>query len=114
MKTLLVMAGVIAFLGVPRANATIELRLINAAGGGDTGWITLNSNVVSFNGTVGNYTINVSTSISSNSSNPMLDLNSTDNSVGNSNPGTLIVETIANGYTLARSEERRVGKECRS
>ena len=103
MKTLFLMAGVAALIGVPRANATIEIRLINTAGSGDTGWVTNPGNVITFNGVVGNYTVNISTGLNLGSLglNPFLDLNSIDATTGGTSPGTLLIETIANGYTIS-------------
>lgn len=95
-KAILVVVAVVATLCAPRANATTEIRLINGAG--DTGWIT-GTNAVTFNGVVGNYSINVSTGISNNGVNPFLDLNSVNvTTVGAA--GTLIIETLADGYTV--------------
>jgi hypothetical protein len=98
-KAILVVVAVVGSLCVPHANATTEIRLINTAGSGDTGWIVAAGNMVNFNGTVGNYSINVSTGISQNGVNPFLDLSSI-NLTTVSNAGTLIIETLAPNYTV--------------
>jgi len=94
-NAIIVLVGVIALLSAPRASATIEIRLINGAS--DTGWLTSATNTITFNGSVGNYSINVSTGISSDGINPFLDLNSVDRTTA-APAGTLIIETLANGY----------------
>jgi len=96
-KAVLVVVAVVATLCAPRANATTEIRLIN--GLSDTGWIVNAGNSVTFSGTVGNYSLNVSTGISSNGVNPFLDLSSVD-MTGVASAGTLIIETLAPDYTV--------------
>src|ERR1700722_5053405 len=107
-----IMAGVAALLGVPRANATVEIRLIDTVGGttvGDTGWLSggtctaSTANSCTFVGVVGNYSLNVSTGSASNTINPFLDLNSI-NSTTSSTPGTLVIETLNTGYTTSTPE----------
>ena len=68
---MLAAAGVLAFLCAPHANATMQIKLTNGAssvtitdgGAGDSCAI---ANCVTFNGTLGNYLINVSTGLTNN------------------------------------------------
>jgi len=100
MKVLAVTAFLAALIGVPQANATIEIRLINpTVAGADTGWLVFAGNTATFNGPVGNWDINVSTSIQDDGTDPVLDLNSVDHALIAS-PGGMIIETIANGYAV--------------
>lgn len=97
MQALFTLAGVISFLCVAQATPTTEIRLINV-GFADTGWIVFAIDTPSFDGVVGNYDINISNGTSVYSANPSLELSSVD-STPSSNPGTLIIETMANDYT---------------
>jgi PEP-CTERM motif len=87
----------------PQASATLELSLSNngasvtvADGGALDSCAAVNC--VTYNGSLGNYMINVSTGISNNSINPYLDLNSINFALG-SNAGMLTIQTSQNGYT---------------
>jgi len=109
MKAFLAIAGLVALLGVPKANASIEVRIINVVGGvavGDTGWIIgtgdgINSAI--FSGTVGNYNVTGDTAVShvGTGSNPLLDMAYNATALTNANPGTIIIEAMANTYTTA-------------
>lgn len=104
MKAFLAIAGLVALLGVPKANATIEVRIINVVGGvavGDTGWTAGTGNGIDsaiFTGTVGNYTVTSDIAVSHLTSNPLLDMAYSATSQANPNPGTIIIEAMANGY----------------
>ena len=99
MKKILMLAGILASLGAPWANATVEVRVINTAGGGDTGWIACAGTSCSFVGTVGNYSLTSNISVQNLGFNPFLDLSySATTSV--TGAGTLLFETMANGYTF--------------
>jgi hypothetical protein len=105
MKTLLAIAGVAALLWVPRANATVEVRIINIDPNGttidgDTGWITGTATNASFVGAVGNYDITSAVSVAHTTTNPLLDLSYGAHTLTNSNPGTIIIEAMSNGYTV--------------
>jgi hypothetical protein len=105
MKRLFLVLGILAFLGVPFVNATVEVRIVNTGtGGGDTGWIICAGTSCS-TGTiaVGNYDIVSNIAIQDNGANPILDV-SYDAHTTDSTPGTLIFEAIANGYTLNTPE----------
>jgi hypothetical protein len=97
MKTLLVMAGIVAFLAAPAANATIEVRITNTAGGGDTGWITCAGSSCVFAGAVGNYFVASNVASRVDPSNPFLDM-SYSATTSNANPGTIVIEAMADGY----------------
>jgi hypothetical protein len=99
MKKMLMLFGLVAVLGVSLANATVEVRIINTAGGGDTGWIVCAGASCSFVGAVGNYSIASNIASQSNGTNPFLDLSySARTSVAGA--GTIMFEAIANGYTV--------------
>lgn len=99
MKKFALLSGILAFLGIPFANATVEVRIINPITG-DTGWVvcaamTCTTGTV----TVGNYMASV-TAFQNIGINPLLDLSYTANTT-NSNPGLLVFEAIANDYTVS-------------
>lgn len=100
MKKFLVMAGFLASLSAPWASASVEVRIINTAGGGDTGWIVCAATSCLFAGAVGNYNVALDSAIQNNSINPLLDLAYQANSTV-ANPGTIIFEAMANGYTVS-------------
>jgi hypothetical protein len=99
MKKFLMLAGVLASLGVPLANATVEVRVSNGAAG-DSGWMVCGGTTCVFTGAVGNYSFTLDSAVQNNSLNPLLDMTYQANST-NSNPGTLVIEAIANGYTVS-------------
>jgi len=105
MKTLtgVLLAGALALVCIPQANATVEITLTNGASSvtvidGAVGDVCSAANCVTFSGAVGNYLINISTGIAQNSTNPYLDLNSV-NLTTLSNAGLLTISTSSNGYT---------------
>ena len=107
MKKLLILMGILAAFGVPWASATVEVRIIDVVGGvavGDTGWITSSGAIVSFSGAVGNYDIATDTAVQHTSSNPILDMNYSASTINSSNPGTIIIEAMADGYLQSTPE----------
>jgi hypothetical protein len=108
---LFVVALVTTVIAPPQAKAILTLTLQNgsttvsisdACAAGCTGGTDLNglANVVTFIGTVGDWLVNVSTTLSNNNTNPLLDLNSIDSYLtasGGSSP--LTIEASQNGYT---------------
>jgi hypothetical protein len=103
MKKFVLLSGILAFLGIPFANATVEVRVINVVGGvavGDTGWIQCVGASCIFTGAVGNYDITSDITVQHTSSNPLLDLAYSASTTINSNPGTIIIEGMANGYAV--------------
>jgi len=98
MKNLFAIVGLVA-LGIPCAYATVEVRIINTAGGGDTGWVQCAGTSCSFLGAVGNYNIALNLAIQSNSTNPLLDMTYNANTLI-AHAGTIEFEAIADGYTL--------------
>jgi hypothetical protein len=79
--------------------SSVEIRIINTAGGGDTGWIVCPTSSCSFVGAVGNYSVASDIATMSTINNPFLDLSySARTSVANA--GTIIFEAIADGYTV--------------
>jgi hypothetical protein len=116
MRTLIGLAGIVAFLGVPLANATVEVRIANT--GGDTGWLQCSAPGVSiisgvgvagalictatsaaFSGSVGAYNITSDTSVRDDPGNPLLDESYSANNTGGS-PGNIIIEAMANTYSV--------------
>lgn len=95
-KTLLLMAGIVAFLGVPRANATVEVRIVNGAAG-DTGWITCADPTCNFVGVVGNFQLASDIAFKFDGINPFLDM-AYSASTTVANAGTLVIEAMASGY----------------
>src|SRR4051794_26613014 len=100
MKAFLAIAGLVALLGVPRANASIEVRIINISTAGvvvgDTGWIIGTGdgiNTAIFSGAVGNYQVTGSTAVShaGTGSNPLLDMAYNASTLTNANPGTIVI-----------------------
>jgi len=110
MKKFLLLAGVLASLGVSLANASVEVRIINAAGGGDTGWIVCGGTSCSTGAiTVGNYTIASNIAIQlNNGNNPLLDMSYVA-STSVANAGTIVFEAMANGYTVNAPSTQLVG-----
>ena len=103
MKRLLILTSILAALGVPWAGATVEVRIIDIVGGvavGDTGWLQSATAIESFSGAVGNYDVATDTAVQHTGSDPVLDMAYSASTLTNSNPGTLIIEAIANGYTI--------------
>jgi hypothetical protein len=103
MKKLFVLFFILVSLCcVPLANATIEIRIINAAGGGDTGWITCGGNACGFVGAVGNYFFTSDVTTRLDPVNPFLDMaySATTSTV---NPGAITIEAMADGYTTYSS-----------
>jgi hypothetical protein len=81
------------------ANATMEIRIINTAGGGDTGWIQCAGTSCTFAGSVGNYFLASDITARLDPLNPFLDL-SYSTSTTNANAGTIIIESMATSYTI--------------
>jgi hypothetical protein len=102
------LTGILASLGVPWANATVEVRIINALGGGDTGWIQCAATSCMFSGAVGNYSVALDSAIQNFGINPFLDLDYQANTTV-TGAGTIIFEAMANGYTLNTPETKLVG-----
>jgi len=104
MKKFLLLAGVLASLGVSLANASVEVRIINAAGGGDSGWIVCGGTSCSTGTiTVGNYSIALNTAVQLNNGlNPVLDMSYLASTTV-ANAGTIMFEAMANGYTIPLS-----------
>jgi hypothetical protein len=102
MKKLLLLTTIVSALGVPWASADVEVRIINTAGGGDTGWVLCSGaavNSCSTSGAVGNYDITSNIAIKDDGGATVLDL-SYDAHTSVSNAGTIIFEAIATGYNL--------------
>ncbi len=98
------LAGIVVLFSAPQANATVEIILSNNGStvdvvDGGPGDSCAAANCVTYNGVVGNYSINVSTGTSDSVFPPFLDLNSVDKTATAGNPGTLTIETSDNGYT---------------
>src|SRR5260370_8591992 len=108
MKKILMLAGILASLGAPWANATVEIRIINAAGGGDTGWVTCGGVSCVFAGAVGNYNVALDSAVQNLGINPLLDMAYQANSLI-ANPGTIIFEAMANGYTTNTPQIQFIG-----
>jgi hypothetical protein len=105
MKKFFILTCILAALGVPWANATVEVRIINlnstgTAAVGDTGWITCAGSNCSFVGAVGNYDLTSDITVQHLASNPLLDMSYSASNQTNSNPGTIIIEAMADGYNL--------------
>ena len=101
MKRLLLLAGAFTILGVPWANATVEIRAYNTAGGGDTGWIVCPDPSCGFNMlAVGNYTVTASLAVKNDGFNPFLDLSYSATNGVVAVPGTIIFEALADGYSV--------------
>jgi hypothetical protein len=97
MKTFLVLACIVAFLGVPLANATVEVRITNTAGGGDTGWVLCADPSCLVTGPVGNYFVTLDLAVKMDGVNPFLDM--TYNASSRiANAGTIVIEAMADGY----------------
>jgi hypothetical protein len=103
MKKFVLRLCVLAFLGSPFANATVEVRIIDVVSGsvaGDTGWVQCATSFCQFSGAVGNFDITSDLSIQHTASNPLLDLSYSASTLTNTNPGTIIIEGMADGYAL--------------
>jgi hypothetical protein len=96
MKAFFGLLGMVALIGIPRANATVEVRVINV-GVADTGWIQCPDPSCSFLGPVGNYFLALDSGVRLDPSNPFLDMTYSANTTSGS-PGDLIIETMADGY----------------
>lgn len=101
--TIAAMCGAIALACAPRASATVQITLTNGASSvtlvdGAAGDSCAVANCVTFNGTLGNYIVNVSTGLANNGINPFLDLNSVNLALGG-NAGLLTISASANNYT---------------
>ena len=103
MRKILILAGILASLGVPWASATVEVRIINV-GVADTGWITCATATCSFVGALGNYSITSDITVQNTTSNPLLDMSYSASSLTNSNPGTIVIEAMASGYNVNTPE----------
>ena len=114
--TVLAVAGVLALVCAPQANATVEITLTNGASSitvvdGSAQDSCAAANCVTYNGSIGNYVISVSTGLSNNAGvNPFLDLNSV-NMVfppslgGPSGPaGVLTIATSNTGFTTQATQ----------
>jgi len=97
MKKFLMMAGILASL-VTGASASVEVRIINAAGGGDTGWIQCADPSCTFLGAVGNYFLTLDSAVKTDGVNPFLDMTYGAHTTV-ANAGTIVIEAMANGYT---------------
>jgi hypothetical protein len=96
-------AAIVATLLVPAANATVQLTLTNGVNSvtvvdGGAGDSCAAVDCVTYSGAFGNYVINVSTGIASNTHNPFLDLNSVNVAIVG-NAGLLTISTTQTGYT---------------
>jgi hypothetical protein len=107
MKKILMLAFILASLGAPWANATVEVRIINV-GFGDTGWVQCADPTCSFVGAVGNYLIASNVSIKSDGVNPFLDM-AYSASTRIAGAGTIIIETMADGYATNTPEFQFMG-----
>src|SRR5215475_10071700 len=107
MRKLLLLSGILAFLGIQFANADTEVRIINVVGSaavGDTGWIQCMAASCNFTGSVGHYDIVSDLTIQQTASNPLLDMaysGSTRDVI--TGAGTIIIEGMANGYAVNTS-----------
>jgi len=106
MKALLTLAGIAVFLGVPLANATVEVRIVNTNNAGttiigDTGWIQCPDPSCSFTGLVGNYSFTSDVATKDNSINPFFDMSysARTSHVPIGSAGTITIEAMADGYT---------------
>jgi hypothetical protein len=102
---MLAVAGALALVSAPQANATVSIKLTNGAttvivADGSAQDSCAIANCVTFNGSIGNYLINVSTGIANNTVNPFLDLNSVNLAIAG-NAGVLTIATSYNGYTTS-------------
>jgi hypothetical protein len=91
--------GLIALVAPRTVLADTEIRVMNAAGGGDTGWIACGGTSCAFVGGVGNYSLTANIAIQINAGNPLLDLNY-DANTSVVNAGTLVFEAMAGDYTF--------------
>jgi len=98
MKKSLLLACLLMLVAA-QAFATIEIRIQNTAGGGDTGWIQCAGTSCAFVGTVGNYSLTSNISVRNDPLNPLLDMSYTA-TTANPSAGTILIETIADGYTV--------------
>src|SRR5215471_7491729 len=100
MRAFFVLAAMVALVGLPRANANVEIRIINT-GFGDTGWIVCADPACATAGliTVGNYTLTSESAVKQNGINPLLDMTYRA-TASVANAGQLIFESIATGYTI--------------
>jgi hypothetical protein len=101
-KTLIVMASIAALLGVPRAKADVEVRVINSAGGGDTGWMVCAGNVMvgascTFSGAVGNYILTSDIATGVDGDHPLFDMTYSARTT-KANAGTIVIEAMADGF----------------
>lgn len=93
--------AVAAFVATPRASATAELILSDGIAA-DTQTVTVancGAGCYSFNGSVGNWNINVTTGTSSPGQSPELDLNSIDHRNAASTGQTLTITFSSTGFT---------------
>lgn len=106
MKKLLLLTSALTLLGVPWANADVEVEIVN--GSSSTGWLSLGANTCALpvlpdtcstgTMTVGNYTVASDIGIMSNGTNPFLDL-SYDAHTTDATPGSITFYVIATGFT---------------
>jgi hypothetical protein len=109
MRRILMLAGILGSIVVPWASATTEVRIVDVVGGvavGDTGWIQCAGSACIFTGAVGNYEITSDITVQHTVTNPLLDMSYSASNLTNANPGTIIIEAMANGYTLNTPELR--------
>src|SRR5690348_6862486 len=97
MRKILILTAILG-LSVGLANATVEIRIINTAGGGDTGWIQCGGASCSFVGTVGNYFLSSDITARLDPLNPFLDM-SYSASTTSASAGSIIIESMATTYT---------------
>jgi hypothetical protein len=96
MKAFLVSIAIVAFLSVPLANATVEVRITNP-GFGDTGWIVCADPSCTFVGPIGNYFLASNIAVKDDGFNPFLDM-AYSASTRMAKAGTIIIEAMASGY----------------
>src|SRR5579863_6069180 len=96
-------AASLLFLGlVPEAKASIDLTLINGASTvtvTDLTTVPCGTGCVTYNGVVGNYSINITGVNTDPNTAPIIDLSSFDKTT-KSNAGVLTIIASANGYTI--------------
>jgi hypothetical protein len=100
----LLAVGVTAFVATPRAFATAELILSD--GNGHTATVVASScggtcEVASFNGSLGDWNINVTTGTSTPGESPQMDLNSIDHHSLSATASTLTIKWSDNAFTPA-------------
>ncbi len=97
-KRLLILTVLALALCVPIASATPQLIL--TSGASTSGTITGSGGVVTFNGTVGAWTINLVGGLSSGPTSPIMDLSSL-NATATGSPSPLVIKFSDTGFTAA-------------